>query len=134
MKRLLTLCTLGAALGVFAGAAAAKLPPLTDDAKAKAAEAANKTSWNDKVAAYKLCQSQDRVAAAYRAKSLAAGHPASAPEPTPQCVEPGPYAPLEITPTASKPLETSGAHSPPGTANSPPSNKATSAEMTGTRK
>ena len=35
---------------------------------------------------------------------------------------------------ASKPLEASGAHSPPGAATSPPSNKATSAEMTGTRK
>jgi hypothetical protein len=116
------------------GAVSAKLPPLSDDAKAKAAEAANKTAWSDKVGAYQLCQSQDRVAASYRAKSLAAGKAASAPEQTPQCADPGPYAPLQVTPTASKPLETSEAHSPPGTAVSPPSNKATSAEMTGPRK
>ena len=117
-----------------AGAAFAKLPPLADDAKAKAAEAANRAAWTDKVGAYKLCQSMDRVAAEYRAKSLAAGKPASAPEQTPPCTDPGPYQALEITPAASKPLEASGAHSPPGTATGPPSNKPTSAEMTGTRK
>jgi len=116
------------------GSAFAKLPPLADDAKAKAAEAANKTAWSDKVAAYELCQRMDHVAAAYRAHALAAGQPASAAEPTPQCADPGPYAPLQVTPAASKPLEASGAHSPPGTATSPPSNKATSAEMTGPRK
>ena len=116
------------------GGALAKLPPLSDDAKAKAAEASSKAAWNDKVGLYKLCQSMDRVAATYRARSLAAGHAASAAEQTPPCADPGPYVPLEVTPAASKPLEASGAHSPPGTATSPPSNKPTSAEMTGTRK
>jgi hypothetical protein len=129
------LSALAAAVALLAvGSAVAKLPPLPDDAKAKAAEAANKTSWSDKVGAYKLCQSMDKVATAYRTRTAAAGTPASAPEQTPPCADPGPYAPLQVTPEASKPLEASGAHSPPGTAVSPPSNKATSAEMTGTRK
>jgi hypothetical protein len=123
-------------LAAFASAlafgAAAKLPPLSDEAKAKAAEAAGKASWNDKVGAYQLCQAQDKVAASYRKTSAAAGKPASAPEPTPGCTDPGPYVPT--TPEASKPLEAAGAHSPPGTATSPPSNKATSAEMTGQKK
>jgi len=123
-----------AAVALASGAAFAKLPPLADDAKAKAAEAANKTAWSDKVAAYQLCQRMDRVAAAYRAHALAAGQAASAAEPTPQCADPGPYAPLQVTPAASKPLEASGAHSPPGAATTPPSNNATSAEMTGPRK
>jgi len=123
-----------AAAALASGAAVAKLPPLPDDAKAKAAEAANKTAWSDKVGAYKTCQIEDRLAAAYRAHALAAGQPASAAEPTPQCADPGPYHALEVTPAASKPLETSGAHSPPGAATTPPSNKATSAEMTGPRK
>ncbi len=122
------------AAAFFVASALAKLPPLADDAKAKAAEAANKTSWSDKVGAYQLCQSMDRVAAAYRAKAAAAGKPASAPEQAPACTDPGPYSPLQVTPAASKPLEASGAHSPPGMAVSPPSNKATSAEMTGPRK
>jgi hypothetical protein len=122
------------AVACTAGASLAKLPPLSEDAKAKAAEAANKTAWTDKVGAYKLCQSMDRVAAKYRAGALAAGKAASAAEQTPNCIDPGPYHAMEVTPAASKPLETSEAHSPPGMATSPPSNKATSAEMTGPRK
>lgn len=116
------------------GAAFAKLPSQTDEEKAKAAEAANKSAWTDKVGAYQLCQSMDRVAASYRTHASGGGKAASAPEQTAACAAPGPYAPLQITPTASKPLEASEAHSPPGMATSPPSNKATSAEMTGPRK
>ena len=116
------------------GAALAKLPTLNDEAKAKADEAAGKAAWNDKVGAYQLCQSMDRVATTYRARAAGAGKAASAPEQTPACADPGPYGALQTTPAASKPLEASGAHSPPGTATSPPSNKATSAEMTGPRK
>jgi hypothetical protein len=123
-----------AASGLVFGTAIAKLPPLSDEAKAKAAEAANKAAWSDKVGAYELCQSMDRVASAYRAHAAAAGKPASGAEQTPPCANPGPYKALEITAAASKPLEASGAHSPPGAAVSPPSNKATSAEMTGARK
>ena len=121
-----------AAAALTANVAFAKLPAPSDEEKAKAAEAAHKAQWNDKVAAYHLCQVQDRVASAYRAHAAAAGHPASAGGQAPPCADPGAYTPL--TPQAAKPLEASGAHSPPGTATSPPSNKATSAEMTGTRK
>jgi len=116
------------------GAALAKLPSQSDEAKAKAAENANKAAWSDKVSAYQLCRSMDRVAAAYRTRAAGAGKAASAPEQTAACADPGPYAALPITPAASKPLEASEAHSPPGAATSPPSNKATSAEMTGTKK
>ena len=128
----LSVVVIAAATSLAAGAALAKLPAPSDEAKAKAAETANKAAWTDKVAAYQLCQSMDRVATTYRGR--AAGKSASAPEQTPPCADPGPYAALQVTPAASKPLEASGAHSPPGTATSPPSNKATSAEMTGPRK
>jgi hypothetical protein len=95
-------------------AAWAKLPPPTPEAAAKAAEAAAKTAWSGKVDNYKLCLAQDRVAAHYRkttptAKPAAAGSAA--------CADPGPFA---YTPPAAKPLEAAGAHSPPGTASSPP--------------
>jgi hypothetical protein len=116
-----------------AGIALAKLPPLSDEAKAKAAEAANKAAWSDKVGLYQLCQSMDRVAAGYRSSAQATGKAASAADPTPQCVDPGAYVP-QVTPAAAKPLESSEAHSPAGMATSPPSNKATSADMTGPRK
>ena len=45
--------------------AAAKLPALSDEAKAKAAEAAAKTAWGDKIAGFQLCKSQDRSAGKY---------------------------------------------------------------------
>ncbi len=121
------------AASLVAGAAIAKLPPLSDEAKAKAAEAANKAAWTDKVGLYKLCQTMDHVASAYRASAAAAGKPASSADPTPPCADPGPYA-AQVTPAAAKPLEASEAHSPAGMATSPPSNNATSAEMTGPRK
>lgn len=121
------------AAALFAGIAFGKLPPVSDDAKAKAAEAAAKSAWTDKVGLYQLCKSMDRVAATYRAGPVAAAKPASAPEAMPACTDPGPYV-SQVTPPAAKPLEASGAHSPAGMATSPPSSKATSAEITGPRK
>jgi hypothetical protein len=47
--------------------------------------------------------------------------------PVPPCGDPGPFA---FTPPEQKPLETSGAHSPAGTASSPPSVRAEAATMT----
>jgi len=113
MKRVVGLI----ALGLCASAAFAKLPALPDDAKAKAAEAAAKTAYADKVGAYNLCQSMDKVAATYLADAKKAGKDIK-PVATPPCADPGPFA---YTPPAQKPLEAAGAHSPPGNATSPPS-------------
>ncbi|MDB5860222.1 MAG: hypothetical protein JWQ76_3911 [Ramlibacter sp.] len=172
-----------AAMTLLAGGLAlAKLPPVDEATKAKAAEAAAKTAWQGKVDAYQLCKVQDKVAAAYRktataagkapsttvaaaaaapgapANAAAAGAVATAAKPAaaaasttptaasasqggstpvadvgvaaapawPGCADPGPYA---AAPAEQKPLETSGAHSPATNATSPPSNRATSAEM-----
>jgi hypothetical protein len=112
----------------FCSLASAKLPPLSDDAKAKAADTAAKAAWSDKVGSYKTCLVQDRVAAAYHARN---GKEASAPVPTPPCSDPGPYTPT--TPTASKPLEASEAHSPAGNATSPPSTNVPAAAAQGTK-
>jgi len=71
--------------------ASAKLPPPSDEAKAKAAEAAAKTAHADKVAAYQLCKSEDRVAAEYFAEARKAGKPTKPPVATPACVDPGPF-------------------------------------------
>jgi hypothetical protein len=46
---------------------------------------------------------------------------------TPPCADPGPFA---YAPPEQKPLEASGAHSPPATASSPPSVRAESGTMT----
>jgi hypothetical protein len=72
------------------GAALAKLPPLNDDAKAKAAEAAAKTGHANKVADFQLCKSMDRVAASYRDSAKKAGQEVKPATPTPACADPGP--------------------------------------------
>lgn len=128
--RTAVLITTAMAAAFTAAAAFAKLPPLSEEAKAKAAEAAAKTAWTDKVGAYKTCLAMDRAAQNYR------GNPAvmvkTAPTPGLQpCGDPGPFAATPITPPANKPLEASGAHSPPGAAVTPPSQKSTASEIAG---
>lgn len=74
-------------VSMVAGIAGAKLPPLSDEAKAKADEAKAKAAWGDKVAAYQLCVAQDKVAAYY----LKTTGKDSKPMPVPACADPGPY-------------------------------------------
>ena len=77
----------------LSGAAMAKLPAPSEEAKAKAAEAAAKTAHGDKVAAYQLCKSREKVAAHYY-KTSGKGKPVSK-EPTPACDDPGAYKPAD---------------------------------------
>jgi len=112
----------------YAGLAYGKLPAQTDAAKAQAAETAAKSAWNDKVSAYKTCLAMDRAADAYRRNLKAAGKDTPTPTATAPCADPGAYV-APATPVESKALEASGAHSPPGTATSPPSTNIPAAEM-----
>ncbi len=105
----------------------AKLPPLSEEAKAKAAEAAAKTAWSDKVGGYQLCQAMTRVAEHYRNTAKSTGQEAPAAVETPPCTDPGAYVP----PAPAAPLEAAGAHSPATTATAPPNTKATAAEIQG---
>lgn len=100
--------------------ALAKLPAPDDAAKAKTSEAAAKTAWAAKVDSYLLCKSQDKLAARYYTAAKAAGKETKPPAATPSCADPGAFA---YTPVEAKPLEAAGAHSPAGTAISPPSTK-----------
>lgn len=79
------------ALSLATGAALAKLPPLSDEAKAKAEEAKAKAAWGDKVAAYQLCKANDRVAARTLAEQKKAGKPVGEVVATPACADPGPF-------------------------------------------
>jgi len=83
---------------VLCGLAQAKLPAPSDEAKAKAAEAAAKTAHGDKVAAYQLCKSREKVAAHYY-KTTGKGKPVSK-EPTAACEDPGAYKPADQTAAA----------------------------------
>ena len=95
-------------------------PVLTDEAKAKAAEAAAKTAWAGRVEAYQLCKAQDKVAASYYKTAKAAGKETKPAAAVPPCADPGPFA---YVPPEAKPIEAAGAHSPAATATSPPSTK-----------
>jgi phage protein D len=89
MKRIVTVTL----LALVAGAALAKIPApvLSDEAKAKAAEAAAKTAWGGKVADFQLCKSMERVAAQYQADLKKAGKEAKPATATPPCADPGPF-------------------------------------------
>lgn len=121
------------AAGLAAAPAHAKLPAPSDEAKVKAAAAALKTAWADKVGAYQLCRAMDRAAEAYRNTSKVAGKEAPAAVETPACADPGPFVEA-VLPVAAPPLESSGAHSPATMAVSPPGSKATAAELQGQTK
>ncbi len=94
-----------------AASATAKLPAPSDDAKAKAAEAAAKTAHTAKVDGYKLCLSMDRVATTYQSNAKKAGMAASAPVATPPCADPGPFVYTPPAP-ASAPTITAAAAAP----------------------
>ncbi len=82
---------------MVAGSVAAKLPPPSDDAKAKAAQAKDKGDWSNKVANYQLCMSQDKVVARYnKSKPAKPGSTAAAPG----CQNPGPYVATVAAPPA----------------------------------
>lgn len=112
----------------IAAPAVAKLPPPSDEAKAKAAEAAAKSAWTDKVGGYQLCQAMSRAAEHYRKAKKSAGKEAPAAVETPACTDPGAFVAAVV---AAKPLEAAGAHSPTTMATSPPSSKETAAEIQG---
>lgn len=91
-------------------AATAKLPAPTEEQKAAAAAAKDKAAWSDKVAAYKLCLAQDRVAAYYFKTKGGGGKPSAA---LPPCSDPGPFVPQvaatkEVGVADSKPVPAAG--------------------------
>ena len=89
-KSLISLATLALAT-LFSLSALAKLPAPSDEAKAKAAEAAAKTAHGNKVADFQLCKSREKVAAHYYKTAKASGKPTTPPVATPACADPGPY-------------------------------------------
>ena len=86
--------------------AAAKLPAPSEEAKAKAAEAAAKTAHGNKVADFQLCKSREKVAAHYYKTN---GKGKAAPTATPACVDPGAYKPAETAAAPAAATAASGA-------------------------
>jgi len=127
MKKIMNMFSLALVLTLTGSLAQAKLPAPSDEAKAKAVEAAAKAAWSGKVDAYLSCKAQDRVAAHYFKAFKAQNKDTQAPKEMPPCGDPGvfSYAPAEVA----KPLEAAGAHSPAPTATSPPSGKVPAAAI-----
>jgi len=76
---------------LVAGSALAKLPPPSDEAKAKAAEAAAKTAHGNKVADFQLCKSMNATAGFYFAAAKKSGKDVKPPTATPDCADPGAF-------------------------------------------
>ena len=98
MKPTLKLLLLAGTTVLWSAAALAKLPALSDEAKAKAAEAAAKTAWAGKVDGYLLCKAQDRAAAHAAKTAKAAGKEVKPAAALPPCADPGPYVSAAAAP------------------------------------
>lgn len=100
--------------GAVSLAAVAKLPAPSDEAKAKAAEAAAKAAHAGKVDSFQLCKSQDLAAASYYKTAKAAGKETKPAASLPACADPGPfvYAPAAPVAAASAPAATAVAAAP----------------------
>jgi hypothetical protein len=104
MKRLIFI----AVSALLAASSFAKIPApvLSDEAKAKAAEATAKTAHNGKVDGYKLCLSMEKTSAHYYKTAQTAGKATKPATATPPCADPGAFvyppaaAPVAATPAA----------------------------------
>ncbi|MFZ2739638.1 MAG: hypothetical protein WBI20_10785 [Burkholderiaceae bacterium] len=89
--------------------ALAKLPPPSDEAKAKAAETAAKTAHAGKVDGYLLCKAQDKSAAHYYRTAKATKKETQPAAATAACADPGKFvytpapAPAAVATTAAAP-------------------------------
>ncbi|TRZ63966.1 MAG: hypothetical protein D4S02_11605 [Rhodocyclaceae bacterium] len=77
------------------GVALAKLAPPSDEAKAKAEEGKAKAAHGDKVAAFQLCNSMDKVAQRHLKENKG-----RKPVETPKCQDPGPFQYVAAAPAA----------------------------------
>ena len=98
--------------GVVSSTSMAKLPAPSDEAKAKAAEAAAKTAHTGKVDNYLLCKYQDKAAASYYKTAKSSGKETKPAASLPPCADPGPFV---YTPAAaaSAPVSTTVASASP---------------------
>ncbi len=92
-----------------ATAVLAKLPAASDEAKAKAAEAAAKTAHGNLVANFQLCKSMDRTASTYQAQAKKDGKELKPATATPPCADPGPFVYTPPVPGAAPAVASAGA-------------------------
>ncbi len=113
-KHIIATCGLLATL--LALPAAAKLPAPSDEAKAKAAEAAAKTAHGNKVADFQLCKSREKTATAYFAQAKKEGKAVKPADAAPACADPGVFV---YTPPAPAPAASAASAAPAAVAAAP---------------
>ncbi len=104
------------AVTLLAVGAWAKLPPPSEEAKAKAAEAAARTAHANKVADFQLCKSMNRTAEFYFASAKKAGKEVRPATATPECTDPGPFVYPPPAAGAAPPAAAAPAAAPPSPA------------------
>jgi hypothetical protein len=107
----------------------AKLPASTEAEKAVVSRNVARQAWNTKQDAFESCRAQDRVVKQYQDSLRSQGKAVPSSVITGDCADPGPYVADSGTPIVNRPIEASGAHSPPGTAVTPPSTKIPQSEL-----
>ena len=110
------------AAGLLALPVLAKLPAPSDEAKAKAAEAAAKTAHAGKVDNYKLCLSMDKAVAHYFKTAAAAKKEVKPAAATPACADPGPFVP-PVAAAPAAPANAAAASAPASAAPAAPAAK-----------
>lgn len=110
-----------AVVALAAAPALAKLPAPSDDAKAKAAEAAAKAAHAGKVANYQLCKSMDQTAASYFGQAKKDGKTVKPADKTDACADPGAfvYTPAAPAGPAAPPVAAPAAPAPAAQAAAP---------------
>lgn len=121
MKKVWMPLVFATVLSAVSVAAMAKLPVpvLSDEAKAKAAEAAAKTAWSAKTEGYLLCKYQDKAAASFFKTAASSGKTTKPAVALPACVEVGAfvYPPVAAaTPAAATPAAAAPAAAAPAAA------------------
>lgn len=77
-------------LALLSTGAFARLPAPSEEAKAKAAEAADKAAWTGKVGAFQLCKAQNQAVADHHATMTKAGKAVQPVDASlPACTDPG---------------------------------------------
>ena len=95
MSQLKKIALMLVAFTLSSGVVLAKLPPPSDEAKAKAEEGKAKAAHGDKVAAFQLCNSMDKVAQRHLKDNKT-----RKPVETPKCQDPGPFQYVAAAPPA----------------------------------
>jgi hypothetical protein len=114
----LAMCWIGA---YMAGPVYAKLPALSEEAKARAAETAARSAHANKVADFQLCKSRERTASHYFRNLKTQGKDAPTPTETAACTDPGPF--VSVTPVAASAPAASTVAAAPGGASVAPTKK-----------